>query len=86
MNSVAYSLLLMLQSSFRTRMQIEILALRHQLAMLQRHKKRVRLRAGSALDPRAEPYQNLIDQLFFRMAGLSESEARGLEERLAQML
>jgi len=43
MNSVAYSLLLMLRSSFRTRarMQIEILALRHQLAVLQRQKKRV---------------------------------------------
>lgn len=45
MNSVAYSLLLMLRSSFRTRarMQIEILALRHQLAVLQRQKKRVSL-------------------------------------------
>ena len=51
MNSVAYSLLLMLRSSVRTRarMQIEILALRHQLAVLQRQKKRVRLGAADRL-------------------------------------
>src|SRR6266536_2634530 len=51
MNAVAYSLILMLRSSFRTRarMQIEILALRHQLAVLQRRKKRVRLGAGDRL-------------------------------------
>ena len=51
MNSVAYSLLLMLWSSFRTRAsrQIEILALRHQLAVLQRQKKRVRIGAADRL-------------------------------------
>src|SRR6266567_4004787 len=51
MNSVAYSLLFMLRSSFRThaRMQIEILALRHQLAVLLRQKKRVSLRAADRL-------------------------------------
>src|SRR4029434_9322065 len=51
MNSVAHSLILMLRSCFRTRarMQIEILALRHQLAVLQRRKKRVRLRAADRL-------------------------------------
>jgi hypothetical protein len=51
MNSVAYSLLLMLRSSFRTRarMQIEILALRHQLAVLQRQGKRVSLGAAETV-------------------------------------
>ena len=51
MNPVAYSLLLMLRSSFQTRarMQIEILALRHQLAVLQRQKKRASLRAEDRL-------------------------------------
>jgi len=51
MNSVAHSLIFMLWSSFRTRarMQIEILALRHQLAVLQRRKKRVKLRAADRL-------------------------------------
>jgi hypothetical protein len=40
----------------------------------------------SALDPKAQPYQDLIDRMLYRMAGLSEDEAAGLERRLAQML
>jgi hypothetical protein len=42
--------------------------------------------ARSTLAPAAKPYQDLIDRIFYAMAGLSESEADGLEERLAQML
>ena len=51
MNSFVYSVILMLRSSFRTRarMQLEILALRHQLAVLERRKKRVRLKAADRL-------------------------------------
>jgi type I restriction-modification system DNA methylase subunit len=40
----------------------------------------------SALDPRAQPYQDLIDRLFYLMAGLSDTEIVGLESRLAAML
>jgi hypothetical protein len=40
----------------------------------------------SALCGEAQPYQDLIDRLLYAMAGLSEEEARGLEERLARML
>jgi hypothetical protein len=40
----------------------------------------------SALDPKAQPYQDLIDRMLYRMAGLSEEEAAGLETRLATML
>jgi len=39
----------------------------------------------SALDPHAQPYQDFIDRLFYAMAGISDAEARGLEERLARM-
>ena len=42
--------------------------------------------ARSALDPAAQPYQDLIDQLLFRMAGLTDAEIVGLEERYAKML
>ncbi len=34
----------------------------------------------------AQPYQDFIDRLFYRMAGLTEDESAGLEERLARML
>ena len=40
----------------------------------------------SHLDPAAQPYQDLIDRLFYAMAGLTDDEAKGLEDRLARML
>jgi type I restriction-modification system DNA methylase subunit len=40
----------------------------------------------SALCAEAQPYQDLIDRLLYAMAGLSDEEAHGLEERLARML
>jgi hypothetical protein len=40
----------------------------------------------SALAPAAQPYQDLIDQLFFGMAGLRADEVKALEERYAKML
>lgn len=42
--------------------------------------------ARSALAPEAQPYQNFIDRLFYRMAGLADDEIAGLEERYARML
>jgi hypothetical protein len=40
----------------------------------------------SALAPEAQPYQDLIDRLLYRLAGLTEAEAQGLEKRLEAML
>jgi hypothetical protein len=40
----------------------------------------------SALAPEAQPYQDLIDRILFRLAGLNDDEARGLEKRLRAML
>lgn len=40
----------------------------------------------SKLAKDAQPLQNLIDRIIYAMAGLSDDEARGLEERLANML
>jgi hypothetical protein len=42
--------------------------------------------ARSALAPAAQPYQDLIDRILYALAGLSEPEWRGLEERLRGML
>ncbi len=42
--------------------------------------------ARSRLDPKAQPIQDVIDQLFYAMAGLSADEACGLEDRLKRML
>ena len=40
----------------------------------------------SKLAPEAQPLQDLIDRLFYAMAGLSDIEAGRLEARLSQML
>ena len=40
----------------------------------------------SSLAAAAQPLQDLLDRIFFRMAGLTDEEATGLEERLAKML
>jgi hypothetical protein len=39
----------------------------------------------SALAAKAQPYQDLIDRLFYKMAGLTDGEIAGLEERLKKM-
>jgi hypothetical protein len=36
--------------------------------------------------PAAQPYQDLIDRLLYRLAGLSEAAAAALEKRLEKML
>jgi hypothetical protein len=40
----------------------------------------------SALAPQAQPVQDLIDRILYRMAGLTDAEAQGLEKRLEGML
>ncbi len=40
----------------------------------------------SALDPHAQPLQDLLDHMIYRMAGLTDDDIAGLEERLARML
>ena len=40
----------------------------------------------SALAPEAQPYQDLIDRILYRIAGLTDAEAQGLEKRLKGML
>ncbi|MBI3466454.1 MAG: N-6 DNA methylase [Planctomycetes bacterium] len=42
--------------------------------------------ARSALDPTAQPSQDLTDRLLYSMAGLTEEDIEGLEERLGAML
>ena len=38
----------------------------------------------SALAVEAQPYQDLLDRILYRMAGLTDAEAQGLEKRLGR--
>lgn len=40
----------------------------------------------SALATAAQPLQDLLDRIIYRIAGLTDAEAKGLEERLSNML
>lgn len=42
--------------------------------------------ARSALAPAAQPFQDFIDRVLFRLAGLTDAEAAGLVHRLGKML
>lgn len=39
----------------------------------------------SALSPAAQPYQDFLDAVFFRLAGLTDAEAQGLRTRYERM-
>lgn len=40
----------------------------------------------SALDPKAQPLQHLLDRIIFRMAGLSDAASVALEQRISIVL
>jgi hypothetical protein len=40
----------------------------------------------SALAPEAQPYHDRIDRILYRLAGLTDAAAKGLEKRLVGML
>jgi hypothetical protein len=58
----------------------------NQISAIEKARGEIARADRSALHPSAQPYQDLIDQLLYRMAGLNDDEITGLEERYAKML
>jgi hypothetical protein len=71
---------------FSTAVQVVIVAAVERIIAIERERGDIARTDRSALAPEAQPYQDLIDQLFYRMAGLTDDEIRGLEERYSRML
>jgi hypothetical protein len=63
-----------------------IIAAVQQIMTLEADRGEIARTERSALDPAAQPFQDLIDQLFYGMAGLTSEEGKALEERYATML
>jgi len=63
-----------------------IVELVRRIIAAEQHRGNIARSERSALSAQAQPYQDLIDRLLYAMAGLSEEEAKGLEDRLARML
>jgi hypothetical protein len=66
--------------------QIVIVAAVQRIIALEADRGEIARTERSALDPAAQPNEDLIDQLFYGMVGLSDAEVRGLEQRYARML
>ena len=58
----------------------------HEVIAIERERGEITRSERSELDPAAKPFQDFIDRIFYRMAGLNDEEAAGLEERLSRML
>lgn len=57
-----------------------------QIERIERGRGKIARAERSRLAEEAQPYQDLIDRLFYAMAGLTDAEAAALESRLASML
>jgi hypothetical protein len=77
---------LLVRAPFSPALQHVIIAAVQRITALETDRGSIARVERSALDPAAQPYQDLIDRLFFAMAGLTNDEVEGLEERYAKML
>lgn len=71
---------------FSPAVQDTIVAVVNRIIDAERARAQISRAERSALSPEAQPYQDLIDRLFYAMAGLTDDEAKGLEARLSTML
>jgi len=74
------------EAPFPLEVQQAIVAAVERIMAIEGARKNMARKDRSALHPDAQPYQDFIDRLFYRMAGLTDAESAGLEERLARML
>jgi type I restriction-modification system DNA methylase subunit len=58
----------------------------NRIVEIERERGEIGRRERSAVAEEAQPYQNFIDSILFTMAGITEAEARGLDDRLAGMM
>lgn len=71
---------------FSTTLRDCIVATVNRIIDIERKRGDIARHERSALAPAAQPLQDLIDRILYRMAGLTDDEAAGLDERLKEML
>lgn len=71
---------------FGPAVQDVLIELVRRIITIEQNRREIARAERSALDPAAQPLQDLIDRLIFAMAGLTPNESKALEERLARML
>lgn len=63
-----------------------IIAAARRISSIERSRQDISRHDRSQLAAEAQPYQDLIDLLLYKMAGLTDEEQHGLEQRLEEML
>ena len=71
---------------FRLAIRDAIVGVAKRIIAIERERGEISREPCSALDPAAQPYQDLIDRLLYAMAGLTAEESAALEQRLEMML
>jgi hypothetical protein len=77
---------LLVEPPFSTTVRDCIVATVNRIIDIERDRGNIARNERSALAPAAQPLQDLIDRILYRMAGLTDDEATGLQDRLAKML
>ncbi|MBI5725962.1 MAG: Eco57I restriction-modification methylase domain-containing protein [Planctomycetes bacterium] len=77
---------LMIKPPYGTAVRDIIMEIVKRIIVLEKNRGDITRTERSALDPAAQPYQDLIDRIFYMLAGLSDSEWQNLEKRLTGML
>ncbi len=73
-------------SPFPLEIQLLISAAVLRIEAIESDRGEIRRVERSALDPSAQPFQDFIDRLLYRMAGIADNEAKELEGRLEKMM
>lgn len=60
--------------------------LTERISKVEAHRGNILRSERSSLAPEGQPYQDLIDRILYRAAGLTDAEAAALERRLKEML
>jgi len=77
---------LLVEPPFSTTIMSSIVCLVDEISKVEAARGDIARTERSALSPEAQPYQDLIDRILYRMAGLTDAEVQGLEKRLEGML
>lgn len=76
----------LLNAPFGLSVRDVIVAATNEIVAIEAARGVISRRDRSALDPKGQKYQDLIDKLFYRIAGMTDAEASGMESRLAKMI
>jgi hypothetical protein len=77
---------LLSEEPFPFKIALSLIRLVEEITRIEARRGTIARAERSALSPEAQPFQDLLDKILFRLAGLTEVEIERLERRLGKML